>query len=109
MVLAAFLSFLGYRDPVYVVRFAREWRRIARLLRKEERYLAWAFLNRDEGYVEFRSFPIFGAPLARVRMYGEMGYPFKAVITSPAELTPAVQAVFERELPIPIKFEIGSP
>lgn len=108
MVFAAFVNFLGYQDPLYVARFAGEWRTIAKFLREERGYrTARACLNRAKQCTEMRLFFGFGRLVARVKVCGSEGYPRVAVVTSPKPLSESVKLIFDRKLPLVVDFRIG--
>lgn len=105
MFLESLLQLIGYEDTLYVARYVRQLRNIAKQLRREG-HRVWPRLNYESRCVELRTRFGFGGLFAKINVHGSEGAPFKAVITSTAPMLPIERLVFEKTLPVSVEFNV---
>jgi hypothetical protein len=95
----------SYKDPLYIAQYKKALRNIATDIRNHGYPFAWAFLFREQGCIEIRTWLGFGNLIATVEVWGSEGAPYLAIVTSPPTLSEKSKDLFRKAIPFPIMFK----
>jgi hypothetical protein len=95
----------SYEDPLYIAQYKKELRNVAKAIRNHGYSFARAFLFREQGCIEIRTWLGFGDLVATVEVWGSEGAPYLAIVTSPPTLSEKSKDLFREAIPFPIMFK----